>query len=498
MKRVFRRPVPVAVALGLLAAPEPGTAQCLELIPPFDGAFGTGHGSAVAMQGTLAAIGAPSDDSAAHDGGSVYVLDVVSGQRLFKLTATTPQSIDEFGSALVIDQDLLAVGAPPEYGRGGRVFVFDLTTGSQLSELVPSLSPVTYGRALDVDAGRVAAGDYLRGSAYVFDAGTGTELLRLQDPKGQASSRFGVDVALEGGLLAVAVPYRERAPQEKGVVVVFDSWTGQELFVLRPPTVTEEFGSPLAMDAGRIFVGADHSVMVFDRATGAFLFDLSAPDPYFEPELMAVEGDQMIVAESWDGPVLVFHIEKRKVKRTFETDQHLITSVALSEKENRWMFGHWKPYPEAAYLYHMDDDDGDGFLNCEDLGASYCGPAVPNSTGSPAVLVAGGSARVADHDCRLSAQNLPQHVFGFFLASRTQGFVPTPPGTQGNLCLGGSIARLRSQAKSCGKNGKLAIHVPLVAMQVHPGESWNFQAWYRDVNPHSTTNFTDGVQVVFE
>ncbi len=30
------------------------------------------------------------------------------------------------------------------------------------------------------------------------------------------------------------------------------------------------------------------------------------------------------------------------------------------------------------------------------------------------------------------------------------------------------------------------------------GESWNFQAWFRDKNPGNTSNFTDGVSVLFQ
>ncbi len=44
---------------------------------------------------------------------------------------------------------------------------------------------------------------------------------------------------------------------------------------------------------------------------------------------------------------------------------------------------------------------------------------------------------------------------------------------------------------------------PMLRVPVHPqtaaqvGEAWSFQAWYRDQNPGGTSNFTDGVQVLF-
>ncbi|MDE0915851.1 MAG: hypothetical protein OSB57_11820, partial [Planctomycetota bacterium] len=34
-----------------------------------------------------------------------------------------------------------------------------------------------------------------------------------------------------------------------------------------------------------------------------------------------------------------------------------------------------------------------------------------------------------------------------------------------------------------------------VAFQI--GETWSFQGWYRDKNPTKTSNFTDGIEVMF-
>ena len=35
----------------------------------------------------------------------------------------------------------------------------------------------------------------------------------------------------------------------------------------------------------------------------------------------------------------------------------------------------------------------------------------------------------------------------------------------------------------------------MVAIQ--PGETWNFQLWYRDNNPQTTSNFTDAISIFF-
>ena len=111
---------------------------------------------------------------------------------------------------------------------------------------------------------------------------------------------------------------------------------------------------------------------------------------------------------------------------------------------------------------------------------------------------------VADNELTLTGTQLPLNQFAYFLTSQTQGFVAQPPGSQGNLCLSGPIGRFRTDIQNSGATGVISIQVDLTALPlsppvaVAPGETWNFSAWFRDNNPTSTSNFTDGVAVMFE
>ncbi|MEE8467439.1 MAG: hypothetical protein V3T22_03235, partial [Planctomycetota bacterium] len=73
-----------------------------------------------------------------------------------------------------------------------------------------------------------------------------------------------------------------------------------------------------------------------------------------------------------------------------------------------------------------------------------------------------------------------------------------------NLCLGGQIGSFAKQIQSSGPNGEFTIQVDLTNIPTSPphsvvaGETWNFQAWFRDKNPGSTSNFTNGVAVTFD
>jgi len=159
-----------------------------------------------------------------------------------------------------------------------------------------------------------------------------------------------------------------------------------------------------------------------------------------------------------------------------------------------------------------DRDDNNGgysgtarvFSGCDSLGTSYCAPAVPNSSGQPAVISACGSDLADGGYFMLHATDLPSGKFGYFLTSQTQGYTPNPGGSQGDLCLGGQIGRFAKQIQHSGPSGKLAIRVDLTSIPTAPphtvlaGETWNFQAWFRDNNGGPTSNFTDAVSVLFK
>ena len=138
------------------------------------------------------------------------------------------------------------------------------------------------------------------------------------------------------------------------------------------------------------------------------------------------------------------------------------------------------------------------------LGSSYCS-AVPNSTGEAGIQTVVGSARAADNEITLVASRLPLQSFGYFLASQTQAFVPNAGGSQGNLCLGGSVGRFNAGIFNTGALGHGILPIDLTAIPaptglttIQAGETWNFQTWHRDsVGGSSTSNFTDAVSVTF-
>jgi formylglycine-generating enzyme required for sulfatase activity len=140
------------------------------------------------------------------------------------------------------------------------------------------------------------------------------------------------------------------------------------------------------------------------------------------------------------------------------------------------------------------------------VGTNYCSPAVANSTGASAMISGSGSAVVSSNNLVLTSSGLPRNAAAYFLCSRTQGFVQNPGGSAGDLCLGNPIGRqVGGVIPNSGATGIVNVTADLNVMPqpngavvVLPGDTWNFQCWYRDaVGGSATSNFSDGLAVLF-
>ena len=136
------------------------------------------------------------------------------------------------------------------------------------------------------------------------------------------------------------------------------------------------------------------------------------------------------------------------------------------------------------------------------IGSAYC-PATVNSTGAAASITAEGQSVAAANDVTLTAADMPAFQFGIFLTSETQAMAPVASGT---LCLGGTVVRFQGpgQILQADANGEFSLQIDTTAIPagvptpIQAGDTWNFQAWFRDTSGAGpTANFTNGVSVVF-
>ncbi|MCP5021276.1 MAG: hypothetical protein GY930_05830 [bacterium] len=143
------------------------------------------------------------------------------------------------------------------------------------------------------------------------------------------------------------------------------------------------------------------------------------------------------------------------------------------------------------------------------MGSNFCGPAPDNSAGQPGEISARGSLQASANNVTLVASDLPHDRFGYFLVSRGQGVLQNPAGSWGHLCLAGAhpIGRL-NEISSIGfsQGGRFEIPIDLTNLPEPPGyspvqagETWNFQAWHRDiVAGQSGSNLTNGLEITFQ
>jgi hypothetical protein len=118
--------------------------------------------------------------------------------------------------------------------------------------------------------------------------------------------------------------------------------------------------------------------------------------------------------------------------------------------------------------------------------STYC-DALPNSSGKSATVSYLGSPSLAEQDVGLVVTGAATSTIGLFIYSAQQQQIPFGNGL---LCVGGSgasIHRLQPFATSTSGHGGTALDFtkpPLDAGPgvLTPGSTWNFQAWFRDVN----------------
>ena len=200
---------------------------------------------------------------------------------------------------------------------------------------------------------------------------------------------------------------------------------------------------------------------------------------------------------NWDSRFDIAHNNQPEASWNLSAGEHLIEFSGRSQNFKMDRF--------HMYLAgHPDANDESVPESTSFIGESYCGPAVDNSTGEPGVMGVWGSTWVVNNDVTLTGDDLPNNKFGYFMVSQTQGFIAGPGGSQGNLCLGGTIGRYASSVLNSGGAGHVELAIDLNTIPttppdaVQPGETWNFQLWYRDNNPTATSNFTDGRAVQFQ
>ncbi len=208
-------------------------AQLAKLLPT-DGAADDWFGLSVAVSGNLVVIGAYADDDNGTSSGSAYIFNLTSGEQLLKLLPADGAAADFFGISVAINGSIAVVGSYHDDDNGrnsGSAYVFDVRTGQQLFKLLAADGSAndTLGDSIAVSGNLVVIGAHWdddngdnSGSAYLFDASTGTQVAKLLPSDGAADDYFGSSVAIENGIIAVGTNGDDDNGHYSGSAYLFD------------------------------------------------------------------------------------------------------------------------------------------------------------------------------------------------------------------------------------------------------------------------------------
>ncbi|MBI1784800.1 FG-GAP repeat protein [Candidatus Sumerlaeota bacterium] len=231
-------------------------------------------GGSVAISGGIAVVGDSRDDpGGVTDAGTVFVYNAMTGTIMNVLNNPLPDDSDHFGSAVAISGTLVAVGAdwddPGGITNAGRAYVFNAWTGALMTPLDnPDPAPgENFGNAIAISGNMVVVGAFgdspggytSAGTAYVFNATSGALISTLSNPFPEASDNFGVSLGISGNLTVVgAYGASPGGVFSAGAAYAFNATTGILLATLSNPAPDDldRFGGAVAVSYNLAIVGA--------------------------------------------------------------------------------------------------------------------------------------------------------------------------------------------------------------------------------------------------
>ncbi|HOX01951.1 MAG TPA: Ig-like domain-containing protein [Candidatus Paceibacterota bacterium] len=271
-----------------------------------DGSSFDEFGFAVSANRDLVAAGAPFDDPIASQSGSVYLFarqfgDPESWMQIQKIVPADAAKEDQFGCSVALEGGTLAAGARKDVHNGiksGSVYVFErgqdgTEAWSQVQKLAPSNGTTDneFGRAIALSGDFLAVGaprptrlNKRSGSVYLFARnpapGPAWILVREIVPAdGLAGDYFGWALSLSGDGLLVGAPLANAPATGSGAVYVFsrnqggpNAWGQVQKLTPADTAAGDGFGSAVALSGSWLAVGAPYDADFGDRSGSAYLF----------------------------------------------------------------------------------------------------------------------------------------------------------------------------------------------------------------------------------
>ena len=279
-----------------------------------DGAMLDLFGSAVALDGDVAVIGAPRVDDGGEDSGAAYVFgfDGSAWVEEAKLVASDAQPQDGFGNAIAVRGGVIVIGAFLDDDDGtdsgsAYVFVRDGTAWTERAKLTASDGAAGrhFGASVSVDAETVAVGAEFapNSSIYVFgpDGGGWVEQAKLTVADG-----IGFAVSVSGDILAAGAYLDDEVAEDAGAAYVFGpsgaTWVQDQKLVASDAEAGDRFGFAVSTDGAGVAVGAD---LDDDNGTDAGAVYVFEEDVEAQPPVADAGADSVTECASPDGAAVL-------------------------------------------------------------------------------------------------------------------------------------------------------------------------------------------------
>jgi hypothetical protein len=236
-----------------------------------DGAASDYFGSSVAISDTKVIVGAPNDDDAGSNSGSVYVYNT-DGTGEQKITASDSAIGDQFGSSVAVTDTHIVVGgiyADNDNGlNSGAVYVYNTDgTGEQKIVASDGTNGDQFGAAVAIHGDKIIvsawADDSSRGAVYVYNT-DGTGEVKITASDGATNVQYGWSVAIHGNKVVVGASADDAAGINSGSAYVYNTdGTGEVKITASDAASGDLFGSSVCTDGQNIFVGAQNANAVY-------------------------------------------------------------------------------------------------------------------------------------------------------------------------------------------------------------------------------------------
>jgi hypothetical protein len=230
-----------------------------------DSAAGDWFGSAVAVSGDTAVIGAPNKNAEA---GAAYVYTRTGNgwKEEAQIIAHDSAPGDRFGAAVAIDKDTLVVGASQKNALTGAAYVYTRSSGKwELQTVLTAGDAVAgdwFGNAVAVEGDTIAAGALFwkdgRGAVYVFNrsGSSWSEQAVLSPADGSTGDQLGCSMALSGDTLLAGA---QGKTFQTGTAYVFvragSAWREQARLTSGDSAVNDKFGSAVGVSGNAAVIG---------------------------------------------------------------------------------------------------------------------------------------------------------------------------------------------------------------------------------------------------